>query len=113
MVGPADERLIGRRKKSERASSSGGIKHMTNANSTTEYKQTTTREQYRFLCGIVLPRIQVIFGVNRKAAHKRMRDKLIEWGYIKRSRSELTYHQTIEITQRFKNYLAKQGIHIE
>ncbi len=86
---------------------------MINSNITTEYKQPTTREQYRFLCGIVLPQIQDVFGVDRKTAHKRMRDKLIEWGYIKRSRSELTYHQTIEITQRFKNYLAKQGVRLE
>ena len=86
---------------------------MTYANTTTEYKQSTTAEQYRFLCGILLPQIQAAFGVDRKVAHKRMRDKLIEWGYIKRSRSELSYHQTIEITQRFKNYLSKQGICIE
>lgn len=83
---------------------------MTNTNMTTEYKQPTTAEQYRFLCGILLPEIQRIFGVDRNAAHKRMREKLIEWGYIKRSRSELTYHQTIEITQRFKNYLEKRDI---
>jgi len=86
---------------------------MTYANTTTEYKQPTTAEQYRFLCGILLPQIQAAFGVDRKAAHKRMRDKLIEWGYIKRSRSELSYHQTIEITQRFKTYLSKRGICIE
>jgi len=86
---------------------------MTYANTTTEYKQPTTAEQYRFLCGILLPQIQAVFGCDRKAAHKRMRDRLIEWGYIKRSRSELSYHQTIEITQRFKNYLSKQGICIE
>lgn len=86
---------------------------MTNTSMTTEHKQPTTREQYRFLCGVVLPQIQAVFGVDRKAAHKRMRDKLVEWGYIKRSRSELSYHQTIEITQRFKNYLTKQGIRIE
>lgn len=86
---------------------------MTHKNMTTEYKQPTTTEQYRFLCGIVLPQIQAAFGVDRKTAHERMRDKLIEWGYIKRSRSELSYHQTIEITQRFKNYLSKRGVHIE
>lgn len=74
----------------------------------TEYKIPTTREQYRFLCGILLPQIQDVFGVDRNAAHKRMRDKLIEWGYIKKSRSELSYFQTIEITERFKNFLAKQ-----
>jgi hypothetical protein len=79
-------------------------------NTQTEYRIPTTREQYRYLCGILLPEIQRIFGIDRNAAHKRMRDKLIEWGYIKRSRSELSYHQTIEITQRFKNYLEKRGI---
>lgn len=74
----------------------------------TEYKIPTTREQYRYLCGILLPQIQDVFGVDRNAAHKRMRDKLIEWGYIQKSRSELSYFQTIEITERFKNFLAKQ-----
>lgn len=83
---------------------------MTYAKTTIEYKQPTTTEQYRYLCGILLPLIQAAFGVDRKTAHKRMRDRLIEWGYIKRSRSELSYHQTIEITQRFKNYLSKRGI---
>lgn len=62
------------------------------------------------MCGILLPEIQRIFGVDRSAAHNRMREKLIEWGYIKQSRAELTYHQTIEITQRFKNYLEKRDI---
>ena len=81
---------------------------MTTNNMQTKYKIPTTREQYNYLCGILLPQIQAAFGVDRKTAHKRMRDRLIEWGYIKRSRSELNYHQTIEITQRFKNYLAKQ-----
>lgn len=81
---------------------------MTNAKMKTEYKQSTTAEQYRFLCGILLPKIQAVFGCDRKTAHKRMRDRLIEWGYIKRSRSELNYHQTIEITQRFKDYLSKR-----
>src|SRR3989344_2871685 len=100
--------MSGREEVQTRTSSSGERKHMTYANTTTEYKQSTTAEQYSFLCGILLPQIQAAFGVDRKAAHKRMRDKLIKWGYIKRSRSELTYHQTIEITQRFKNYLAKQ-----
>jgi len=79
-------------------------------NTQTEYRIPTTREQYRFLCGILLPQIQRVFDIDRDAAHKRMREKLIEWGYIKQSRSELTYHQTIEITQRFKNYLAKHVI---
>lgn len=83
---------------------------MTNANMTTEYKQPTHAGQYRFLCGVLLPQIQVVYGCDRKTAHKRMRDRLIEWGYVKRSRSELTYHQTIEITQRFKNYLSKRKI---
>ena len=82
---------------------------MTHTKTTIEYRQPTTVEQYRFLCGIVLPQIQAVHGCDRKTAHKRMRDRLIEWGYIKQSRSELTYHQTIEITQRFKNYLEKQA----
>ncbi len=86
---------------------------MTYANTTIEYKQPTTTEQYRYLCGVLLPEIQRIFDVDRKTAHKRMRDKLIEWGYIKCSRSELSYHQTIEITQRFKDYLTKRGKCIE
>lgn len=86
---------------------------MTYVNITTEYRQPTTREQYRFLCGIVLPQIQKVFGVDRDTAHKRMREKLIEWGYIKCSRSELSYHQTIEITQRFKDFLSKRDICIE
>lgn len=81
---------------------------MTNANMTIENKQPTTAEQYAFLCGVLLPQIQAIYGCDRKTAHKRMRDRLIEWGYIKRSRSELTYHQTIEITERYKNFLAEQ-----
>lgn len=81
---------------------------MTYTKMTTEYKQPTTIEQYRYLCGVLLPQIQAAFSVDRKAAHKRMRNKLIEWGYIRRSRSELSYHQTIEITQRFKDFLAKR-----
>jgi hypothetical protein len=75
----------------------------------TEYKIPTTREQYRFLCGILLPQIQDVFGVDRDTAHKRMREKLIEWGYIRKSRSELSYFQTIDITERFKKFLAKQS----
>ncbi len=86
---------------------------MTYTNATIEYKQPTTTQQYRYLCGVLLPEIQRIFDVNRETAHKRMREKLIEWGYIKKSRSELNYHQTIEITQRFKDFLSKQGICIE
>lgn len=82
-------------------------------NITTKYKFSTTRQQYRFLCGVLLPEIQRAQGVDRETAHKRMRKRLIEWGYIKKSRSELSYYQTIEITQRFKNYLAKQGICIK
>ena len=81
--------------------------------STTEYFIPATAAQYRYLCGVLLPEIQRIFEVDRETAHRRMRDKLVEWGYITRSRSELNYFQVIEITQRFKNYLAKQGICIE
>ena len=100
--------MRGREEVRVRTSSSGGRNYMTYTKTTTEYRQPTSAEQYRFLCGILLPQIQAVFGCDRKTAHKRMRDRLIEWGYIKRSRSELAYHQTIEITQRFKNYLAKQ-----
>lgn len=92
-----------------RASLRGKDNTMTN-NTQTEYRIPTTREQYNYLCGILLPQIQRVFDVDRDEAHKRMREKLIEWGYIKQSRSELTYYQTIEITQRFKNYLAKHVI---
>ena len=86
---------------------------MTTQNTTIEYSPRTTAQQYRFLCGVLLPEIQRVFRVDRETAHKRMREKLIEWGYIKKSRSELSYHQTIEITQRFKDFLNKQGICIE
>ena len=69
----------------------------------------TTAQQYRYLCGILLPEIQEVFGIDRETAHKRMREKLIAWGYIKESRSELTYCQTIEITERFKKFLRTYG----
>lgn len=78
--------------------------------STIEYFIPATAAQYRYLCGVLLPEIQRIFEVDREIAHQRMRDKLIEWGYITKSRSELDYFQAIEITERFKNYLAKRGI---
>ncbi len=83
---------------------------MITKNTATKYKLSTTAQQYRFLCGVLLPEIQRVQGVDRETAHKRMRKRLIEWGYIKKSRSELSYHQTIEITQRYKNYLNKHGL---
>lgn len=75
---------------------------------TIEYFIPPNSAQWRYLCGVLLPEIQRVFEVDREIAHQRMRDKLIEWGYITKSRSELDYFRVVEITERFKNYLAKR-----
>ncbi|MBI2046510.1 MAG: hypothetical protein HYT28_03785 [Parcubacteria group bacterium] len=80
---------------------------------TTEYFIPPNSAQWRYLCGVLLPEIARTFETDIKTAHQRMRDKLMEWGYITESRRELDYFQVIEITERFKNYLAKRGICIE
>lgn len=82
--------------------------------STTEYFIPSTRKQWGYIYKIMLPKIAESFGVqDRKMAHQRMKDRLIELRWIKESRKELDYFQVNKLIRVYKNYLIERGVCIE
>ena len=111
--------MSGREEVQTGTSSSGGRKHMTYKNMTTEVSKTEyfiprTKGQSGFLFGPLLLKIAEVHGVKEEeTAENRMRTELKKWGYIKESRSELDYSHTEDVIDRYVRFLERRGIYIK
>ena len=86
---------------------------MTNEESTIEYFIPPTKEQSGLLFPL-LRKVAEVHGVkDKKVAEDRMRNVLIDWGYIKKSRSELDRWHTSDVIDRYTRFLEKRGVRIK
>ena len=87
--------------------------NMTNKESTTEYFIPPTKKQ-RGLLFALLSKVAKALGVtDRKTAENRMRNELIIWGYIEKSRSELDYWHASDVIDRYRKFLERRGVFIK
>ena len=103
--------MSGREEVRTRTSSSGERKHMTYANTTTEYRIPPSKGESRKMFAL-LRQVAKLLGVyDKKTRDQRMKGWLIKQGWIKESRKELDHFQVQEVIRRYQNFIEPNKEH--
>ncbi len=82
-------------------------------NTQTEYFIPPTKKQRGLLFALLFKVAKILGVTDRKTAENRMRNELIDWGYIEKSRSELDYWHANDVIDRYQRFLERRGVFIK
>lgn len=82
--------------------------------STIEYRIPPTEREWKKMFALLRETAKLLGVQDTDTMHQRMKDRLIEWGWIRESRRELDHFQVQEIIKRYDNFVnSKQKTCIE